>query len=177
MRRVHQVIPIVPAAAAEEKGVGLYAAHQKVYTRSVSGVFARWRWAMVFVTQLVFYGLPWLEWGQRQAVLFDLGARRFYVLGLVLYPQDLIYLTGLLVVSALSLFWSIPSSFLAGTSVAVGIAGINCVGNLAGFVSPYVVGWLNVTTHDNRMGLYFVAVCLVLGALLVRTISGKLADR
>ena len=104
MRRVHQVIPIVPAAAAEEKGVGLYAAHQKVYTRSVSGVFARWRWAMVFVTQLVFYGLPWLEWGQRQAVLFDLSARRFFIFGLVLYPQDLIYLTGLLVVSALSLF-------------------------------------------------------------------------
>ena len=59
---------------------------------------------MVFLTQLVFYGLPWLEWGQRQAVLFDLGARRFYILGLVLYPQDLIYLTGLLVISALSLF-------------------------------------------------------------------------
>jgi cytochrome c oxidase accessory protein FixG len=59
---------------------------------------------MVFLTQLVFYGLPWIEWGQRQAVLFDLGARRFYILGLVLYPQDLIYLTGLLVISALSLF-------------------------------------------------------------------------
>ena len=65
------------------------------------------------------------------------------------------------ILSALSLFWSIPSSFLAGTSVAVGIAGINCVGNLAGFVSPYAVGWLNVMTHDNRAGLYFVAVCLV----------------
>ncbi len=59
---------------------------------------------MVALTQLVFYGLPWLEWGQRQAVLFDLGARRFYVFGLVLYPQDFIYLTGLLVISALSLF-------------------------------------------------------------------------
>ncbi len=58
----------------------------------------------VFITQLVFYGLPWLEWGQRQAVLFDLGARRFYIFGLVLYPQDFIYLTGLLVISALSLF-------------------------------------------------------------------------
>jgi cytochrome c oxidase accessory protein FixG len=50
------------------------------------------------------YGLPWLEWGQRQAVLFDLEARRFYIFGLVLYPQDFIYLTGLLVISALSLF-------------------------------------------------------------------------
>jgi polyferredoxin len=43
----------------------------------------------------MFYGLPWLEWGQRQAVLFDLGARRFYIFGLVLYPQDFIYLTGI----------------------------------------------------------------------------------
>jgi D-galactonate transporter len=81
------------------------------------------------------------------------------------------------ILSAISLFWSIPSAFLAGTSVAAGIAGINCVGNLAGFVSPYVVGWLNVLTHDNRMGIYFVAVCLVLGSILVRTISGKMADR
>src|SRR6202000_840002 len=81
------------------------------------------------------------------------------------------------ILAAISLFWSIPSAFLAGTSVAAGIAGINCVGNLAGVVSPYVVGWLNVLTHDNRMGIYFVAVCLVLGALLVRTISGKMADR
>ncbi|RYY15124.1 MAG: cytochrome c oxidase accessory protein CcoG, partial [Alphaproteobacteria bacterium] len=51
-----------------------------------------------------FYGLPWLEWNARQAVLFDLEARRFYLFGLVLYPQDFIYLTGLLVISALSLF-------------------------------------------------------------------------
>lgn len=76
----------------------------KIYPRTVQGLFARWRWLGVVITQLVFYGLPWLEWGQRQAVLFDLGARRFYIFGLVLYPQDFIYLTGLLVVSALSLF-------------------------------------------------------------------------
>jgi cytochrome c oxidase accessory protein FixG len=94
---------VIPIAAAQEAG-GLFVAHKKVYPRTVRGAFARWRWTMVFLTQLVFYGLPWLEWGQRQAVLFDLGARRFYILGLVLYPQDLIYLTGLLVISALSLF-------------------------------------------------------------------------
>ena len=78
--------------------------HTKIYPRSVQGVFAQWRWLMVFTTQAVFYGLPWLEWGQRQAVLFDLGARRFYIFGLVLYPQDFIYLTALLVIAALSLF-------------------------------------------------------------------------
>lgn len=77
---------------------------EKIYPRSVSGRFSNWRWALVILTQLVFYGLPWIQWGQRQAVLFDLGARRFYIFGLVLYPQDFIYLTGLLVISALSLF-------------------------------------------------------------------------
>jgi cytochrome c oxidase accessory protein FixG len=64
----------------------------------------RWRWLMVWATQLLFYGLPWLDWGQRQMVLFDLGARRFYLFGYVLYPQDFIYLTGLLIISALALF-------------------------------------------------------------------------
>jgi cytochrome c oxidase accessory protein FixG len=84
--------------------VSLYASREKIQPRSVSGLFARWRWAMVWLTQLVFYGLPWLQWNARQAVLFDLEARRFYLFGLVLYPQDFIYLTGLLVISALSLF-------------------------------------------------------------------------
>ncbi len=108
----HKIIPIVaqPSAEAPQEAaddavmVSLYEAHKKIYPRSVSGLFARWRWVLVWLTQLVFYGLPWLEWGQRQAVLFDLGARRFYIFGLVLYPQDFIYLTGLLVISALSLF-------------------------------------------------------------------------
>jgi cytochrome c oxidase accessory protein FixG len=99
------VIPITPVPAeGDVEMVSLYQAHQKIYPRSVQGVFAKWRWLMVVITQLVFYGLPWLEWGQRQAVLFDLGARRFYIFGLVLYPQDFIYLTALLVISALSLF-------------------------------------------------------------------------
>ncbi len=100
-----KVIPILPAEVqADEELISLYAAHEKIYPRSVSGFFTQWRWGAVFLTQLVFYGLPWLEWGQRQAVLFDLGARRFYIFGLVLYPQDFIYLTGMLVIAALSLF-------------------------------------------------------------------------
>ena len=84
--------------------ISLYEGQKKIYPRSVTGLFSKWRWAMVFLTQLVFYGLPWLEWGQRQAILFDLEARRFYILGLVLYPQDFIYLSGILVISALALF-------------------------------------------------------------------------
>ena len=100
--KLRKTIPI--AAAGEEKTVSFYAAQQKIYPRSIRGTFMAWRWALVWLTQIVFYGLPWLEWGQRQMVLFDLGARRFYWFGYVLYPQDFIYLTGLLIISALALF-------------------------------------------------------------------------
>ena len=101
---VRKTIPIVPALPDEEESGSLYEAQKKIYPRATGGPFARWRWFFVALTQVIFYGLPWLEWGQRQAVLFDLGTRRFYILGYVLYPQDFIYLTALLVISALSLF-------------------------------------------------------------------------
>ena len=101
--RAPKVIPIEPIADDAEL-VSLYQAQKKIYPRSVTGFFSRWRWLTVFITQLVFYGLPWLQWGERQAVLFDLGARRFYIFNLVLYPQDFIYLTGILVISAYALF-------------------------------------------------------------------------
>ena len=84
--------------------VSLYQKAEKIYPRAVSGLFARWRWGLVWFTQLIFYGLPWLNWNDRQAVLFDLGTRRFYIFGLVLYPQDFIYLTALLIISAYALF-------------------------------------------------------------------------
>jgi len=100
-----KIIPIQAIADDDSaEMVSLYAAAKKIYPRSVEGVFAYWRWVVVAITQVMFYGLPWLEWGTRQAVLFDLESRRFYILGLVLYPQDFIYLTGLLVIAALSLF-------------------------------------------------------------------------
>jgi cytochrome c oxidase accessory protein FixG len=93
------VIALVPAAGS------MYRAERKIHPRSVKGWFTSWRWLLVALTQALFYGLPWIEWHARQSVLFDLGARRFYIFGLVLYPQDFIYLTGLLVVSAYSLFF------------------------------------------------------------------------
>ena len=97
---------IIPILAVDDSSavVSLYQSDSKIYARAVTGWFNYWRWAMVWATQLVFYGLPWLTMNDRQAMLFDLGARRFYIFNLVLYPQDLIYLTGLLVISALSLF-------------------------------------------------------------------------
>jgi len=92
------------SAGTEATIINLYAAAEKIYPRSTFGFFTKWRWVMIWLTQLVFYGVPWIEWGQRQALLFDLEARRFYIFNLVFYPQDLIYLTAILIISALSLF-------------------------------------------------------------------------
>ena len=99
-----------PKSPAEKKTplnevvISLYESQDKIYPRSVSGFFTKWRWVMIWLTQLFFYGVPWLDWGHRQALLFDLEAKRFYIFKLVLYPQDLIYLTAILIISALSLF-------------------------------------------------------------------------
>ncbi len=100
----HPAKKVIPIQVSDDELVSLYQSSKKIYPRSVTGRFTNWRWAFVWLTQLVFYGLPWIQWGERQMVLFDLEARRFYIFGLVLYPQDFIYLTGLLVISALSLF-------------------------------------------------------------------------
>jgi len=99
-KRTLETIPIVPAT----EDVALYEIRKKIYPRAVHGAFARWRWAAIFATQIVYYGLPWLTWNGRQAVLFDLGARKFYIGGLVFWPQDVIYLAVLLILAALALF-------------------------------------------------------------------------
>ena len=97
--------PARPPAPSPQTSASLFQATVKIYPRAVSGLFARWRWIMVWLTQIVFYGVPWLNWNGRQAVLFDLETPRFYLFGLVLQPQDLIFLAGLLVISALALFF------------------------------------------------------------------------
>ena len=92
-----------PGAIADQEQA-LYEVRSQIYPRAVRGMFARWRVALVILTQLIFFGLPWVSWNERQAVLFDIGARKFYIFGLVFWPQDLIFLTALLVIAALSLF-------------------------------------------------------------------------
>ena len=96
-----KAVPANPGAPVE---ASLYEVRRKIYPRAVSGWFAGWRVALVVATQLLFYGLPWLTWNARPAVLFDLAARKFYIFSLALWPQDFIFLTALLVISALSLF-------------------------------------------------------------------------
>jgi cytochrome c oxidase accessory protein FixG len=90
-----------PAGTAD----ALYAAHQKIYPREAHGLFARLRVAAVLVLLGVFYLLPWLRWEGRQAVLFDLPARKFYIFGLIFWPQDFFFLSWLLIIAALSLFF------------------------------------------------------------------------
>ncbi|MBI3284179.1 MAG: cytochrome c oxidase accessory protein CcoG [Burkholderiales bacterium] len=96
-------IPIIPVPI-EETELALFEERRKIYPRSQKGWFSSWRWVLVFFTQLMFYGTAWLNWNGRQAVLFDLTTRKFYIFGLVFWPQDFIYLAVLLVISALTLF-------------------------------------------------------------------------
>lgn len=96
-------IPVIKEGGAEIEQ-SLYAVHQKIYPRAVTGVFNYWRIALVAITQIVFYGLPWLGWNDRQAVLFDLGARKFYLFEWVFWPQDFIWFAVILILSALGLF-------------------------------------------------------------------------
>ena len=89
----------------DEVEQSLYAKRKKIYVREVHGIFAALRTTGVSVLLGLYYFVPWLQWDGRQAVLFDLPARKFYILGLVFWPQDFFYLTLLLIVAALSLFF------------------------------------------------------------------------
>ena len=83
--------------------------------------------------------------------------------------------TGVLV--TLAQFWCLPTSVLAGAAAASGIAVINSVGNLAGFVSPYAMGWIIDATHSTTLGVYILAGCLTAGSLLVLTMPKRLVNR
>jgi D-galactonate transporter len=75
------------------------------------------------------------------------------------------------------LFWSLPTAFLSGTGAAAGIAVINSVGNLAGFASPFLVGWLKDTTHNNQTGMFMLAGMLVIGAIAILRTPPKMVNR
>jgi nitrate/nitrite transporter NarK len=81
------------------------------------------------------------------------------------------------ILSTLPLFWSLPTAFLVGTGAAAGIALINSIGNLAGFVSPYAVGWLKDQTSSTGAGMYLLAGSMVLGALLTLAVPARLVNK
>ncbi|NDD75523.1 MAG: cytochrome c oxidase accessory protein CcoG [Gammaproteobacteria bacterium] len=93
------------ASDFDDQETSYYEAHRKVYPRDINGRFANLRKIAAWVLLGIFYGLPWLRWHGRQAILFDLPARQFHIFSLTLWPQDFIFLTWLLVIAALSLFF------------------------------------------------------------------------
>ena len=90
---------------ANPGGTELYAAHKKIYPREVSGYFSRLRALSLIILLGIYYVTPLLQWDGRQAILFDLPARKFYLFGLTLWPQDFIYLAALLILAGLALFF------------------------------------------------------------------------
>ncbi|MES2859081.1 MAG: 4Fe-4S dicluster domain-containing protein [Pseudomonadota bacterium] len=88
-----------------DAGGAAYVSERKVYPRDVSGNFNRLRVAAVSWLLGMFYLFPWLRWDGRQAILFDLPARKFHVLDLTFWPQDFLFLAMLLMIAALALFF------------------------------------------------------------------------
>jgi cytochrome c oxidase accessory protein FixG len=100
-----ETVEAVNSAAARK----LYRKRQPIYPKAVQGVFRRTKWAMLVLLLGVYYAVPWLRWDRGvgrpdQAVLVDFAGRRFYFGPLELWPQEIYYITGLLILSALGLF-------------------------------------------------------------------------
>jgi cytochrome c oxidase accessory protein FixG len=96
--------PEASALPATPAPVSFYEQRKKIYAKGIRGYFDNWRIALVVFTQLLFYVSPWLVWNDRQAILLHLVERKFYIFGLVFWPQDIIYLAALLIISAYALF-------------------------------------------------------------------------
>ena len=97
------------AEIAEIDDGPLYAAAKKVYPRAVSGFYRQLKWAALVVALAIYYLLPFVRWNRgvdqpSQAVLVDLDHRRFYFFWIELWPQEVYYFTGLLIIAALALF-------------------------------------------------------------------------
>jgi len=93
------------SASTESDNDEVYAKHKKIYAREVTGIFARLRMVAMLSLLGFYYLAPWLQWDNRQALLFDLPARKFYILGWVFWPQDFFYLALLLMIAAFALFF------------------------------------------------------------------------
>ncbi|PIE42014.1 MAG: cytochrome c oxidase accessory protein CcoG [Gammaproteobacteria bacterium] len=91
--------------ATNKKNNDLYQKREKIYQRHVVGTFHKVRNVATWVTMAIYFIGPWLVWDGRQAVLFDLPARKFYIFGFTFWPQDFILLSWLLIIAAFSLFF------------------------------------------------------------------------
>ncbi len=92
------------AQTQEGDDTSLYGKRKKIQIKSVRGRFDNWRIGLVVLTQALFYGLLWLQWNDRQAFLLHLTERKFYIFGMIFWPQDVIYLSAMLIIGAYMLF-------------------------------------------------------------------------
>jgi MFS-type transporter involved in bile tolerance (Atg22 family) len=108
------------------------------------------------------------------------------VIGLVMAAQASGHFVGAMIgltlatagaLTALAMFWPLPTAVLVGASAAGGVALINSLGQIAGFVSPYIIGWIKDATHRTDLALYLLSSTMVIGALLVMTTSAKEVNR
>ncbi len=97
-----------PVSKVREAKLALYRKKGNIHAKAVDGRFNRLRWALVWITQIIFYGVCWLNWESnglnRQAVLFDIAHEKLYWFGLVLWPQDALILAFVLIMAATALF-------------------------------------------------------------------------
>lgn len=98
-----------PAHSEPPDDEPLYAARKKIYPQHVTGTFRTVKWTVLFITLGIYYLLPFVRWDRgpnapHQAVLIDLPARRFYFFFIEIWPQEVYYLTGLLIIAAMTLF-------------------------------------------------------------------------
>jgi len=99
------LIPLVDLAPREVGEIDLYQKREKIYTRSMEGFFQRIRLYTGWPLLLGYFFLPWINWGDRQIVLFDLPARQFHVFGITFWPQNFNLLAWLLIIAAFGLFF------------------------------------------------------------------------
>lgn len=95
----------IPIDVIDDDGNSYYVSERKIYAREIAGRFQTLRKIAVWLLLGIYYVLPWINWEGRQSVLFDLPARKFYVLGLTFWPQDFIFLAVLLIMAGLTLFF------------------------------------------------------------------------
>jgi cytochrome c oxidase accessory protein FixG len=106
-RAVIEKVDVEPVNKPERRS--LYKARQKIHPRRISGIFRRLKWVIMAVTLSIYYLAPWIRWDRGpnapdQAILIDIPARRFYFFFIEIWPQEIYYLTGLLILAALALF-------------------------------------------------------------------------
>ncbi|MEQ3702860.1 cytochrome c oxidase accessory protein CcoG [Thalassolituus sp.] len=82
----------------------MYKKREKIYVRAISGVFQKIRSWSLWALMLGYFGTAWLNWGDRQAILFDLPERKFHILGMTFWPQDFVLLSSILIICAFGLF-------------------------------------------------------------------------